>query len=306
MVYGRLPTVGIKFPQIEIDYEKCTVPFWCKQCIEVCPGLVFSVNQQSEERLKESDPRLPGTYKLTPVRRDKCSVCELCLEVCPVNAIKITYLDQTYTGVEKEKIDLAAVAQKEPYPLFVAPRPYSFEMADEVVSLLEGDYGYEKIASQFAEAVANKSKSEIEAIGKKFWEDYGRDWIKRAHQVGEEYPDRTYEVLLEAADRSGGYGRFPHVPQRVLEFAYLSCMGVETLPVIENNQYRLIYKMPDCPTYKAIGEKAGAEVAGLFLCSGGCLTAAETLMRDLNMDAVVEMEGTMPKDGFCQFAIRRG
>jgi len=306
MVYGRIPTLGVKFPQIEIDQAKCTVPFWCKQCLQICPGMVFSVNQVNEERLKENDPRLPGTYRLTPVRRDKCSVCNLCIEACPVNAIKITYLEQTYQGVEKEAIDLAALAQKEPYSVFVAPRPYSFELPDEVVTLLENDFSYDKATTKFAEAIANKPKGEIESIGKKFWQEYGRDWIKRAYQLGEEYPDRTYEVLLEAADRSGGYGRFPHAPQRVIEFAYLSSMGVFTLPVIENNQYRLIYKMPECPTFKAIGEKAGEEVANLFLCSQGCLTAAETLLRDLGIDALVEMEGTMPKDGFCQFAIRRG
>jgi ferredoxin len=306
MVYGRIPTVGVQFPKIEIDHEKCTVPFWCKKCLQVCPGMVFSVNQQNEERLRENDPRLPGTYRLTPVRRDKCSVCLLCIEACPVNAIKIAYLVETYQGVEKEKVDLAELAQKDPYPVFMAPRPYSFELVDDIIKLLEDEFGFEKVTAKFAEAIANKSKGEIETIGKKFWQDYGRDWMQKTYQIGEEYPDRTYEVLLETADRTGGYGLFPHAPQRFIETAYLSCMGVFALPIIENNQYRLIYKMPDCPTFKAISEKAGGEVASLLLCSHGCLTAAETILRDLNIDALVEMEGTMPKDGFCQFAIRRG
>jgi formate hydrogenlyase subunit 6/NADH:ubiquinone oxidoreductase subunit I len=42
-----------------------------------------------EERLKEMDPRVDGNYVLFASRRDKCIVCNKCVEVCPVDAIKI-------------------------------------------------------------------------------------------------------------------------------------------------------------------------------------------------------------------------
>jgi NAD-dependent dihydropyrimidine dehydrogenase PreA subunit len=53
--------------------------------------LVFSVQRvmAKEQRLKEMDPRIDGNYVLRTVRRDKCTVCNRCIEVCPVNAIKI-------------------------------------------------------------------------------------------------------------------------------------------------------------------------------------------------------------------------
>jgi len=41
-------------------------------------------------RFKETDPREPGSYRLLVVYRDKCVLCNDCVEVCPVNAIKIT------------------------------------------------------------------------------------------------------------------------------------------------------------------------------------------------------------------------
>ncbi|MBI2328147.1 MAG: 4Fe-4S dicluster domain-containing protein [Chloroflexi bacterium] len=78
-----------KFPRITIDLEKCTVPFLCKKCIQICPTAVFSVRSIKEERLKEADPRVDGTYVLSVQRRDKCTVCNRCLEVCPVAALKI-------------------------------------------------------------------------------------------------------------------------------------------------------------------------------------------------------------------------
>jgi NAD-dependent dihydropyrimidine dehydrogenase PreA subunit len=87
-----LPTgFGRKYPKINIDYKKCTIPFACKKCLQICPMLVFSVERvmAKEERLKEMDPRIDGNYVASAERRDKCTVCNKCIEVCPVNAIKI-------------------------------------------------------------------------------------------------------------------------------------------------------------------------------------------------------------------------
>ncbi len=80
-----------KLPKITIDQEKCTVPFLCKKCLQVCPELIFRVERvmAKEERLKEMDPRIDGNYVLSAPRRDKCTVCNKCIEVCPVDAIKI-------------------------------------------------------------------------------------------------------------------------------------------------------------------------------------------------------------------------
>jgi NAD-dependent dihydropyrimidine dehydrogenase PreA subunit len=84
-------SLGRKFPKITIDQQKCTVPFACKKCLQICPMLVFSVQRvmSKEQRLKEMDPRVDGNYVLRVVRRDKCTVCNKCLDVCPVGALKI-------------------------------------------------------------------------------------------------------------------------------------------------------------------------------------------------------------------------
>lgn len=90
MTYG-LP-MGRKFPRIEIDLEKCTVPFLCKKCLEICPTAVFNVSRvmSKEKRLEEMDPRVDGNFVINAMgRRDKCIVCNRCLEVCPVDAITI-------------------------------------------------------------------------------------------------------------------------------------------------------------------------------------------------------------------------
>ena len=89
----RLPemVLGRTFPKITIDYEKCTVPFACKKCLQICPEAVFHVVRvmAREERLKEMDPRIPGNYVLGVTRPDRCTVCNRCIDVCPADAIKI-------------------------------------------------------------------------------------------------------------------------------------------------------------------------------------------------------------------------
>jgi len=80
-----------KAPRIDIDHEKCTVPFLCKKCILACSQLVFRVLSAKTERGRETDPREPGSYRLSAGSRFKCSGCNACIDICPVDAITITW-----------------------------------------------------------------------------------------------------------------------------------------------------------------------------------------------------------------------
>ena len=80
-----------KAPKIEIDHQKCEVPFLCKKCLLICPQVVFTVRAVKVERLRETDPREPGTYQAGTGPRFKCTGCNECKDVCPVDAITITW-----------------------------------------------------------------------------------------------------------------------------------------------------------------------------------------------------------------------
>jgi len=84
-------TTAPVYPVIEIDHTKCTTPFDCKKCLQICPQAVFGVHAVKVDRGVETNPKEPGVYQLAVRYRDKCTVCNDCVNVCPTNALKITY-----------------------------------------------------------------------------------------------------------------------------------------------------------------------------------------------------------------------
>jgi hypothetical protein len=184
-------------------------------------------------------------------------------------------------------------------------KQYSYELHPEMLKIIGEQFDVDGITTRFAEAIKSKSRPEIEAAGKEIFEAYGRDWIKLSHKLGDEYPDRTYEMLLEAVDKTGGYLKFALVPQRFIEIAYLSTQDLSVLPIIENNHEKLVYRLADCKTYKMIKEKCGDDVANMLTCSHACLSACQAIHQDLEIDALISQTATIPKDGYCQFEARR-
>jgi len=183
---------------------------------------------------------------------------------------------------------------------------YSYELNPEMLKQLSDEFDVDKTTSAFAEKVKGKSSDEIASEGERFFGKYGTDWMKKSYQLGEAYADRTYEVLKMAIDQADGqYFKFALLPQRFIEIAYLSTQDIPVLRIIENNPERLIYRMVECGTYNHLKEKCGDDTANQLPCRHACLAACETIHKDLEIDANIEMEASIPVDGYCQFAARR-
>ena len=186
------------------------------------------------------------------------------------------------------------------------PAKASFELNEDMLSLIGKEFSVEQVVERFARAIAGKRSDELESIAQDIFTRYGVDWIRKSRQLGEEYTDRTYEVLEEANDATGGDLWFPLIPQRFLEIAYLSTQDMENLPVIENNPQRLVYKIDTCRMFQALEKACGEDVANSLPCRHACLSAVRTLFQDLDLQEVlVGMEATSDKDGACQFVVAR-
>jgi NAD-dependent dihydropyrimidine dehydrogenase PreA subunit len=74
---------------ITVDDKKCNDPLSCCKCLLVCPshvlGLGTSVGPQKFQEIDTSHFILRG------VRFDKCTGCMECVEVCPKNAIQVSF-----------------------------------------------------------------------------------------------------------------------------------------------------------------------------------------------------------------------
>jgi hypothetical protein len=130
--------------------------------------------------------------------------------------------------------------------------------------------------------------------------------MQKTIQLGEEYSDRTIEVILEAVDRQGNqFMLWPHVPQRFVEIAYLGTQNFLKVPIILNNSEILAYRIPQCALYAAIGEKCGKNVAKMMTCSEYCMTALDTLRKHVEMEMLNEQVASTAKDGYCEFYMRK-
>ena len=90
-------------PKISIDYTKCTTPFDCKKCLQICPQGVFWVLPVKNVKFQETDAKEPGAWKLTVQYRVLCTDCGRCVEVCPVDALTITTIAMSKKGGKDDR-----------------------------------------------------------------------------------------------------------------------------------------------------------------------------------------------------------
>lgn len=193
-----------------------------------------------------------------------------------------------------------------PYPLFVAPRPYSFDLNQDMIDTLRSEYDADIVAGKLAAAVKGKAKGEIKKAATALFEDLGRALMQRTIQLSEEYPDRTIEIVKETVDRNGvQYLIFPHLAQRYVEVAALATQKFLKVPITLNNMNALQYRIPQCALYAEITEKLGADVAKLMTCKSYCCTTLDVVRGDIEIDTVNEMLASTDKEGYCEFSMRR-
>jgi len=69
--------------KIDIDYTKCTQAQDCRKCVQECPTRVFIITFDDENY---HDPK---HWFIHPVFPQFCINCNLCVEICPKNAINL-------------------------------------------------------------------------------------------------------------------------------------------------------------------------------------------------------------------------
>ncbi len=179
----------------------------------------------------------------------------------------------------------------------------SYDLNEEMLGTLAQEFSPARVVGEFAVALQRSGSGESEKAASQVFGDFGKQWMKRTLELGEQFSDATYEKLKQVMEQTGAM-RFPLVPQRFVEIAYLGVLSLPAIKVVQNNGEKLIYRLPQCDIYQAITEKAG-DAAHLLPCRHACLSALETLFAQLDMPVKTEIEARMPQEGYCQFAATR-
>lgn len=163
----------------------------------------------------------------------------------------------------------------------------SFELNEEMLAMIAQEFDIKKAVDSFALAV--KEKGYAMALEDVFTA-YGRLLGQRALQLGNEYSDRTYELILEMVDNTGSY-KFPLLPQRFLEIAYLSVMDLFAFPVRINSHTCICFEINDCKINKAIQDGCSKEICSEVPCKAICFNLIKTICSyfdfDVNIDATI-------------------
>jgi hypothetical protein len=177
---------------------------------------------------------------------------------------------------------------------------YTFDLAEEMVDEIHEEFSPTRAVEELRKVTEGKSADEIDEIGRQHFADYGRRLMERTLVLGDEYPDRTYAVMLASEEHTGNDG-WPFLAQRPMEVAILSSQPVYTLPIVENSAYRFTWKLAFCETYEQMQEQFGAGVAERLPCQAGCVATTKRAFAEFGFDVEVNIEGRMPDDEFCQF-----
>lgn len=187
----------------------------------------------------------------------------------------------------------------------VFPKDWTFDLSEEMVETIAEEFAPGAAVEELAQRIAGKPHAEAVAEAEAYFADYGQRWMGRTIELGDKYRDRTYEVLLKAAENTGGELAFPHVPERFIEIAYLSTQPLYSLPIVENTRHRFTFKMVFCDTFKALEDQCGAEMAAALPCSKGCLAAVGRAFGDKGFDVEVTQDASLANGEFCQFTAER-
>jgi len=196
--------------------------------------------------------------------------------------------------------------REQPYPLFIAPLPYSFDLNEDMVKMIREEFNADIVCGKLTETIEGKSGDELQTAAEELFAEIGAQWMNKTIQLGEEYSDRTIEVVMETVDRTGEqFLIFPHVPQRFVEIAYLSTQDFMKTPIVLNNITDFAYKVPQCALFNKIKENCGEETANLMTCKNYCLSALDAIKQHLDLDVLIDQQASTATDGHCQFLMKK-
>jgi len=176
----------------------------------------------------------------------------------------------------------------------------SFELNEDMLGILHKEFDVKEVVDRFERAIVEK---DLDEARQHVFGEYGHSLAHKALQLGDEYSDRTYEVMLEMIDRTGSY-KFPLLPQRFLEIAYLSIQDFFAFPVRINSSSILCYEINDCKVFEELKSRCPREALDVVPCKAACINLIKTIVGHFDLDVNIDAINEPLENKQCVFTIR--
>lgn len=181
-------------------------------------------------------------------------------------------------------------------------KKYSFELNEEMMGIIAQEFNAKDLAKKVAKVMSEEG---IDSAISEVLTVYGTQLAHRTLQLGDEYSDRTYEVIMEMADQTGTY-RFPLLPQRFLEIAYLSIQELYAFPVRINTHNLLRYEISDCKIFQQLQKQCVEEDIKGIPCKAACESLIKTICSHYDCHVSVESDTDPMGKNICVFNVHYG
>jgi hypothetical protein len=170
---------------------------------------------------------------------------------------------------------------------------YYFDLDYEMIKTLGEEFDPKR---WIKELVDGKESPDV------FFTRYGKELMERSLELGEKNTDRTYEVLKDAVEKTGSM-KFPLLPQRFVEIAYLSIQPFKRLWVCANSPKIFSYKIKECSVYEEL-QRLGEEVVRELPCKNACISLLKGAFSAFDLNTEISMESNLVEGDECLFTVK--
>jgi len=174
---------------------------------------------------------------------------------------------------------------------------YNFDLDQELLKELAEEFD----PLNFVKGLILNEPKDVEDARTSF-ERYGTHLAIKGIKKGEERPDRIYEVMKEAIEKTGEM-HFPLIPQRYIEIAYLSIQPIRRIWILSNDDRVFSYRLNDCTIYHAIEKGNGEQKAKKMVCKYLCFAIIREIFSHFGFNVDTFLDANMESHGKCQFRI---
>ncbi len=174
-------------------------------------------------------------------------------------------------------------------------KKYRYDLNYEMVKTIGEEFGPQKWVKRLVDS--NESPGD-------FFARYGEELMARCLELGDKNTDRSYEVLKEAIRKMGSM-KFPLLPQRFVEIAYLSTQPFKRLRIYANTPKIFSYGLGECSIYQELKGKFSDDVLRTLPCKNVCISLLKKVFSSFDLDVIITMDSTLAEGSECRFTVKK-